>query len=482
MTIRLTLLLLCIGFALPGRVDAAQLRVLDVETVYQRYPEAQRGLNLTVTWDHSWHNGKNHDAAWVFLKSRRERGNYGHIALKPGSLRLLWKGQADMPGPAFEMAADQTGFFIYAAEPYRGPLTYRIYVEYDLDKMPENAEVARGNVQGYGIEMVYIPEGGFTLGDPKEAALDYYAFYRSGPDSTYAGLYRIEEENTAIPVAPQEGALFYRSNRAIYRGDQQGPIPAAFPKGVQAFYLMKYEITQGIYAGFLNALSSQAASVRYPAGTPDYAPSGGTLYLEDGQFKARRPEQRMNFLHWDDMMAFMDWAALRPYTELEYTKACRGPLEPLPNEYAWNTSNLGLLARKIDGTTNYMEMQNGLTEADLADSNRAAFGASYYWVFDLSGSMWEKVITIGDPIGRAFTGQHGDGRITSYGFTDIEEWPAGFADSEGGYGYRGGGHYGEPWISNANPYSPIAHRPYAAWSAGPRREAYGTRAARTAPQ
>lgn len=210
MTIRLTLLFLCIGFALPGRVGAAQLRVLDVETVYQRYPEAQRGLNLTVTWDHSWHNGKNHDAAWVFLKSRRERGNYGHIALKPGSLRLLWKGQADMPGPAFEMTADQTGFFIYAAEPYRGPLTYRIYVEYDLDKMPENAEVARGNVQGYGIEMVYIPEGGYGYrggghyGEPWISNANPYSPIAHRPYAAWSAGPRREAYGTrAARTAPQ---------------------------------------------------------------------------------------------------------------------------------------------------------------------------------------------------------------------------------------------------------------------------------------
>jgi len=474
------LLLLSTLLCLPLLSPAAHLQVLDVETVYQRYPEEQRGLYVTVQWDHSWRNDKNHDAAWVFFKSPRERGGYDHLLLGAEGARLLWKGSPDMPDATIQVASDGTGFFVYAAAAYRGRLQYRLFLPTDEEAMPEGAAVARGKVSGHGIEMVYIPAGGFTLGDPKETALDYYAFYRSGPDSTYAGLYRVEEERAAIPVGPAEGQLFYRSNRAIYRGDQQGPIPAAFPKGVQAFYLMKYEITQGIYAAFLNKLASRAASVRYPAGTPDYEPSGGTLYLEDGRFRARRPEQRMNFLHWDDMMAFMDWAALRPYTELEYTKACRGPLDPKPNEYAWNSSSLDALARKIDGQTNYMEMQNGWTEAELTDGTRAAFGASYYWVFDLSGSMWEKVITVGDPVGRAFTGQHGDGRITYYGFADVEGWPSGFADSEGGYGYRGGGHYGEPWISNANPYSPIAHRPYAAWSAGPRREAYGTRAARTA--
>jgi len=473
--------LLGILFTLAIPLTGANIQVIDVETVVQRYPEEKRGINLTVRWDHSWQNDKNHDAAWVFLKSLRPGGGYIHVPLRLKSARLLWKGSPDMPDPTINISADHTGMFVYPSEEYRGPVTYRIFVEQASDLLDEDTRIARGSVLGYGIEMVYIPEGGFTLGDPKESALDFYAFYQSGPDGSYNGLYTIEEEAQDIPVGPEEGQLYYRSNSAEYRGDQAGPIPASFPKGVRAFYLMKYEVTQGIYADFLNSLRPQQASVRYPGGTPAYAPAGGTLKLDNDQFIAERPEQRMNFLHWDDMMAFMDWAALRPYTELEYTKACRGPGEPKPNEYAWNTGNQDLLARKIDPLTNYMEMQRDLDEGDLTDANRAVYGASYYWVFDLSGSMWEKVITVGDPIGRSFRGQHGDGTITSYGFADVEGWPRGFADSEGGYGYRGGGHYGEPWIGEGNPFSPIAHRPYAAWSGGPRNNAYGTRAGRTAP-
>ena len=127
-----------------------------------------------------------------------------------------------------------------------------------------------------------------------------------------------------------------------------------------------------------------------------------------------------------------------------------------------------------------MKMGRDLSPGDLNDENRELFGASYYWVYDLNGSMWEKVITVGDPVGRAFVGNHGDGTISYYGFADVDGWPSGYRDSEGGYGYRGGGFYGYNAVSITNPYPPIAFRPYAAWSAGPRNSAYGFRAARTA--
>jgi len=181
------------------------------------------------------------------------------------------------------------------------------------------------------------------------------------------------------------------------------------------------------------------------------------------------------------MMAFADWAGLRPYTEFEYTKAARGPLAPQPMEYAWNTSSTDRMVRRIDPETQSAIMMNGWDESALTDANRVQFGASYYWVMDLSGSMWEKVITPGDSTGRRFTGQHGDGAITGYGFADVDEWPEGISGASG-YGYRGGGYYGgQASLSDFVPYSPIALRRFGAWSGGPRNAAYGFRAARAAP-
>ena len=220
---------------------AANLQVSDTEDYYQRYPDTIDGYQFTVSWEHSWRTDKNHDAAWVFLKSVGENG-YDHVPLRPGSARVLWKGSEDMPDPELVVTDDYTGLFIYAGENYRGPLTYRIFVEYEAEALPENTRLRRGGVKGYGVEMVYIPEGGFTLGAPRPDALNYYAFYRSGRDGSYDGLYPIDREEQAIEVGPDPGHLYYRSDRAIYRGDQKGPIPAAFPKGVQDFYLMKYEV------------------------------------------------------------------------------------------------------------------------------------------------------------------------------------------------------------------------------------------------
>jgi hypothetical protein len=125
-------------------------------------------------------------------------------------------------------------------------------------------------------------------------------------------------------------------------------------------------------------------------------------------------------------------------------------------------------------------------EARLADGTRDVLGASYYWVMDLAGSVWERVVSAGHPKGRAFLGTHGDGTLRAYGMATNEDWPSGDHDG-GGYGYKGGGHYelareigrvNEPLA--LNPYSPIDWRNYAAWGGAPRSVGYGFRAVRTA--
>ncbi|MEO1096257.1 MAG: SUMF1/EgtB/PvdO family nonheme iron enzyme [Bacteroidota bacterium] len=471
--------LLTLLFALSSAYSNG-IKLTQVEYIQSDKPQFIRGINVTVSWKNSWNNDRNHDAAWVFFKALNNSGGYRHLYLKPNSARLSWKASPEMPDAVAKIPTDGAGMMVYPIDKYRGDVMFSFFVQLDTARLNERYinYLNTTTIEGYGIEMVYIPGGDFTLGDPDTTALDYGAFYKSDDAGKFNGLYTVNKEDREILVSPKRGELFYRASEPEYQGDQKGPIPAAFPKGVDPFYLMKYEVNQGVYVAFLNSKTSQAASVRYTGGTPKYKKSGGTIRMEEDYFVADLPEQRMVFWHWDDMMAFTDWAALRPYTELEYTKACRGPVKPVAHEMPWNTAGDRKMIRRINSKTHQMELPGGFDEGQLNNEIRELFGASYYWVMDLAGSMWEKVITVGDSVGREFEGQHGDGRVDYYGMANVKGWPSGYGESYG-YGYRGGGYYAKAHISEFNPYSPIAYRLYGAWSGGPRNAAYGYRAART---
>lgn len=141
---------------------------------------------------------------------------------------------------------------------------------------------------------------------------------------------------------------------------------------------------------------------------------------------------------------YLKWAALRPMDELEYEKACRGPLYPVPNEFPWgDTLSTGMTGfNGVDGSgtetaspTNANVNCGGIGGpvrvgifATAASGKRDA-GASYYGVMNLADNVSELAVSVGDSYGRAFVNEPGDGNE----WTAPTTWP-----SSGGFGLRGG--------------------------------------------
>ena len=429
----------------------------------------QRFVTVNVQWRNGWRSSRNHDAVWLTVKAGAAGRPWRRVRLAPS-------GHSVVPsaGPAGEVivTADRIGAFVIPAAEHRGNVNWNVRLLIDRQ------DAGTDDVHVLGIETVYVPAGAFTLGDPEPLALEYSSVYRSDARGEPDGLFRVTSEG-AIDVGPRRGALFYRTRLPQYEGDRLGPIPAAFPKGVAPFYVMKYEITQGQYADFLNAIGGHATAFRAIHGGTDYASHRGTIRLDGTTYLATVPSRPANGISWDDGLAFADWMGMRPMTEFEFTKASRGPGEPIAHEYPWGTNSFERLKR-IMGPDDDLVTTGEADEGTLSDANRDVLGASFYWVMDLAGSVWERVITFGHPRGRAFHGTHGDGTLDDQGNATNEDWPRG--DDAGGYGYRGGGYYerGMP-IREFNPYSPIAWRRFGSWGGGPRAIAYGFRAARTAP-
>ena len=453
-----------------GAAQANQLQIGAVST-YRNTEAKTLRVTARVAWKNGWRNARNHDAVWLVVKLR---GN-ARAAWTHG--RLIRAAIDGAPQGTCSVSKDQVGTFCVPSAPHRGDVAWQVSFEVEPAGL-RDADVAAGTAEAlvFGVEMVYIPAGPFIVGDPDPKSVDGNAFYRSDAQGNYAGTLSLKTED-AIAVGRQDGALFYKGGQ--YAGDTQGPVPAAFPKGTRAFYVMKYEVLQGQYATFLNAIGDYAAGFRAPLGVLHYQDQRGSIRIEGGRYVAAAPDRPANFMSWDDGCAFADWAGLRPWTELEFTKAARGPVEPVAGDFPWGTASKDRLLRR--NQTNDELLQSGeADESKLADGTRDILGASYYWVMDLAGSVWEKVVTIGHPRGRAFQGTHGDGRLADYGMATNTDWPLG--DNEpGGYGYRGGGYYERGTADTAlNPHSRVEQRPYGSWGGGPRAVAYGFRAARTA--
>lgn len=436
-----------------------------------------RSVRVRVSWDHSWRNGRNHDAAWIFLSYRKRPGPWRPAMLMPSGSHGRHSGTETI----IEVPEDRAGAFVSAAMPHRGAVDSTVDLRVDGSSLTDAGRDGPVEWAAFGVEMVSIPEGPFWVGDQDAKALEMNAFYRSDGGGNPAGLVKIESERE-IAVGAKDGALFYRVSEPMYQGDGLGPIPGPFPKGFQAFYLMKYELTQGQYAEFLNYIPTQASAFRAIHAGLEYRANRGTIEVQEGRFIARAAARPANFVSWNDSIAFAAWARLRPMTEFEYTKACRGPGEPVNGDYPWGSSSKAGLRRLIVAPDDDLVTSGEADEALLSDASREVFGASYYWVMDLAGSVWERVVTPATAAGRGFRGTHGNGRVTGFGAASNADWPQG-DEAPGGYGYRGGGYYAHGFdAGELNPHSRTEWRRFGAWGQGPRSVAYGFRGARTAPR
>ena len=79
---------------------------------------------------------------------------------------------------------------------------------------------------------------------------------------------------------------------------------------------MKYEITQGQYCDFLNTIASAAAvNCAYIVNT-----TGMCHIAFSNIYYGNYPDRAMPFMSYNDLLSYLDWAALRPMTELEFEK------------------------------------------------------------------------------------------------------------------------------------------------------------------
>ena len=494
-------LLLFAGSVAANNINVSNIRVTGQNTTAgENNPANYTLVQFDLSWENSWRTSSapnNWDAAWVFVKYRVGSGDWQHAWLNntghssgTGTSATIDAGLLT-PGTAFYATTNPAlGVFIYRSADGTGNFSItgaQLRWNYGANGVADNATV---DVKVFAIEMVYVPAGNFYVGSGGTETSAFYMY------PTTTNPYQITGEG-AITVGTTDGNLYYPSS--TYGGDQSGPIPANFPKGYAAFYCQKYEISQQQYVDFLNTLTSTQASTRYP-GQSTYRHA---ITVSDGVYSTDNPYVACNFLSWMDGAAYSDWAGLRPMTELEFEKACRGTVTPVANEYAWGTATVASSAYTLEnpGATNEGIASNyststgnasyditdgsidgplrvGIFAANANNSGRITAGASYYGIMELSGNLWERAVTVGNATGRDFTGLHGNGALSTNGHANETAWPgltSGEVTGATGSGFRGGS-----WNSAAT-YMRVSARFYAAFSNSNRVNNYGFRAVRVAP-
>ncbi|MEM6347609.1 MAG: SUMF1/EgtB/PvdO family nonheme iron enzyme [Bacteroidota bacterium] len=419
-------------------------------------------IQFDLSWENSWRlsvGPSNWDAAWIFVKYRSSGGNWAHAAINYVNGTAAGDGHSAPAGAAINTTPDGRGAFIYRSADGSGNVNYtgvQLLWPYGANGLSDGQVV---DVQVFGVEMVYVPQSSFSLGSGigGTEANRFYTY-------PFGVAYNISSEN-AITVGTTFGNLYYGNVSGSSGGDQQGPIPAAFPKGYDAFYCMKYEVSQGQYVDFFNTLTDAQKAERDITNNQHKNTDGvvarNTISYISGNATTSTPDRPINYVNSNDYLAYLDWSGLRPMTEFEFEKACKGPVNPPVNSFAWGNTNI------YDGGNPYTVNSDGNPNANVVDmgtgignafyqstasgfggpvrcgifaasainKTREETGATYYGIMEMTGNLYERMVSVGAAGGRAFTGNHGDGSIAANGEHNVANWPA---VTTGDIGYRGG--------------------------------------------
>ena len=454
-------------------------------------------ITFDITWSNSWRSTgagapapNNWDAAWVFVKFRKNGGNWAHGSLNntghstgSGTAATISVGYPDTSS-AFNISTNPgVGVFIYRSGDGTGTFSVSgasLSWNYSQDGVSSGDTV---DIRVVGIEMVYIPEGTFFAGD-NGTSTGSFKQGSSDSDPWYIGsegaITTANAAGTGTGVGETAAEYYYPG-----QGDAAGSvftIPAAFPKGFQAHYIMKGEISQGQWVAFFNMLTTTQKSTRDITATKsdnltnrnNVSWTSGDATLPDRGGGATYVASGMSYISWADVSAYLDWSGLRPMSELEFERAGRGPYRAVSGEYAWGStsitavtsvSNTGLLTERAQSGAN--AAFGGTTQGPLrvgsfayGVATRVAAGAGYYGAMDLSGNLGERTITVGNSTGRSFEGRyHGNGALDSSGNSNVSTWPGTGAT---GSGFRGGDcHFASSFLrlsDRANAASVVTYR------------------------
>ncbi|NME70213.1 SUMF1/EgtB/PvdO family nonheme iron enzyme [Flammeovirga aprica] len=425
-------------------------------------------IQFDISWENSWRvtsAQNNWDAVWVFVKFKNTTTDYWqHATLSYGSSHSSTSNLATIDSDDDTGTGFSKGAFIYSASTKsQGNASYQVQLEWQYGQDSQGDDDTF-EIKVYGIEMVYVPSGAFYLGTGGSDPKTFY-MYNNDNVNDRSVPYFVESEG-AITVGTTNGNLYYDTdeNSGTFR---EGDIPADFPKGFSAFYCMKYEITQGQYADFLNMLRTTQVSVNHISKSETY---GNNLETDGSTYSSSTSFYPQVQLSHRKILNYLEWACLRPMTEMEYEKACRGTQTPVALEYAWGSTdindgseytidngqtdsevvasssysassgNIVMSATAPDsGTGNHKPLRVGIFATSGA--SRVSSGATYYGIMNMSGNVTELVVTVSVEPGRSFDGSHGSGALDNVGNYTNTGWPNTAVDASAtdyGYGSRGG--------------------------------------------
>jgi hypothetical protein len=366
------------------QLKANNMLVRNVTTTGDNAANKTIQVQFDMSWDNSWRDGINWDAAWVFMKFKNANGLWQHVQLNT-------TGFANGTGTAntIQVGSDKVGAFVYRSAAGTGTFsstTMQLQWNYGLSGL---TSVTGLEVRVFAVEMVYVPEGDFTIA-PR------FTISGFGCCNKYVTIYA-PANNTPVINSRLSPVITYNnlttSATVRVKGDtgidtnNDGVVDnTTYPTGYKAFYSYKYEMSEQQYADFLNTLTAGQITTLGVAGT--------SITLTNGQYFTATPNRACGNSTANRFLAYADWSGVRPMSVLEFNKATYGPL----------------LA-----DNNYIEYSRPNSLFDVGSV------ASYFGIMDFRRNAHEPCVTLNI---YTFDNRNGDGILSATGLTNITSWTA----------------------------------------------------------
>ncbi|MBN1666870.1 MAG: formylglycine-generating enzyme family protein, partial [Anaerolineales bacterium] len=206
----------------------------------------------------------------------------------------------------------------------------------------------------YGIPIVLIPAGSFQMGGDADIAYAVCQKYYSN------------------------------CNRDNYVDEE--PIHTVY---LDAFYIDVYEVTNALYANFLNEMGNQSEGgvTWLDAGASDARihQVGGNWQADDGY--ADHPAVEVS---WYGAQAVCEWRGGRLPTEAEWEYAARGGLDG--KLYPWGDELGSNLANFCDVNCEYDHANANYDDGYSRTAPVGSYLPNGYGLFDMAGNVWEWVL------------------------------------------------------------------------------------------
>lgn len=360
-------LLLCLSLFLLNISKANNINIQRVSLKDTNRVNKTVVIKINISWDNSWRDSINWDAAWLFFKYKKMNDSAWQWKHGNFSTTGNFSGISNAPLKV-AVPSDLKGAFLYRSGIGEGNIksdSVCLLWNYGNDGFTNIDSV---ELRFFATEMVYVPEGNFSIGDGNGKDKSSNSFQNKYAEKNYvtisknwSPLVNTFVDNNSMgndDVTVYKDGIRISGTAGIDVNNDKIADHPNYPNGFKPFYTMKYEVTQGQYADFLNTLSLKDSNVYYYYDSttnkkvnarlklayqnldPYYSWNPVEKYRHTINFDTTslkytvsRPDRALGQVYQSQVLSYCDWAGLRPMSELEFEKAARGPLPPYFRSY-----------------------------------------------------------------------------------------------------------------------------------------------------